>query len=245
MKKLFAVSLAVALALTLGLGTASAQSAKATAAVDELITISVATGPVNLADATEVGNLPWLSILSQDIRTANNKDLFIDASLECGLYTKTRVKTKGGAEDTETADAGVRVRVVIDLGTDDQRFASPDHGVLLGGGTEASTGAGVSFCRRVQTLSAKLQGILTCLPGFPIPPECLTEEEIELVLSTLNANSFNFIAVDLSSGWHTIDVQAVGIAHASSADSEAIAYVGAGSVTIEEVRMIRGETIEF
>ncbi len=232
--------------LALAVGTASAQSAKATAQVDELITIGVTPGPVDLTSGPAVNALNWTTILTQTIKVPSQKDLFIGVSLECGLFTKTKVVTSGGITDTETADAGIRVRVKITDADGNSHFAVPDQGRLLdnsgqfGGATAA--GSGVSFCRRFQQLSAKLQGILSCPIGVPIPGGCtVTPEEIELILSTLDANAFNFIDADLPSGNYTIEVQAVGITFASSSDAASAAVAGAGSVTIEVVRMIKGE----
>jgi len=230
---------------------ASAQSAKATAQVNELVNLTVSPGPVDLTDAQEVADLDWSTILEQTIKVANNKDLFVTVSLECGLLTRTRVQTQGGATDTEWADAGVRVRVVY---SDDDGAtwytALPDSGRLLdgagafGGGT--AVGSGVSFCRRFQQLQAKLQGILDCPAGVAIPAGCtLTDEEIELLLSTLDAHAFTFLIADLSSGTYIVKVEAVGIVDDSGNDASSAAVAGAGSVTIEEVRMVRGEDITF
>ncbi len=242
MKKIFALFVVV---LVLAVGTASAQSAKATAQVDELISIGVAVGPVDLTNGATVAALPWTTILTQQIHSSSQKDLFIDVSLECGLLTRTKVVTSGGVTDTETADAGIRVRVKI-TGPNGSFFAQPDQGRLLdnsgmfGGATAA--GSGVSFCRRFQQLSAKLQGILDCPAGAAIPIGCtLTAEEIELLLSTLDSNAFNFVTADLPSGRYTVEVQAVGITFASSSDAASAAVAGAGAVTIESVRMIKGE----
>ncbi len=246
-KLIFRLSVTAVLVTALGAGVLSAQSAKATAQVNELITLGVVGGPLDLTDPVDVAtlNAAFTTIMEKTIKTANAKDLFIDVAIECGMMTKTRIKTSGGIEDTETADAGVRVRVLVDGSP-----ILPDHGRWLddtgmfGGVTLAGTG--VSMCRRFQKLSAKLQGILSCPAGAIIPDECsLTDEEIELMLSTLSSNSMNFIALDLTSGHHTVTVQAVGITHASSSDSAAAAVAGAGVVTIEEVRMIKDEDIIF
>ena len=69
-------------------------------------------------------------------------------------------------------------------------------------------------------------------------------------MKTLNANSFNFVAPDLVSGVHTIEVQARSSAAASSTGTNgslgnANAFIGAGSVAIEAVRMIKDEQVEF
>jgi len=218
-KKLITIGLAIALVATLAFGALAAKngdtghpSAKATAAVGlELIDYSKSE--------------PWTGILTNTIKTANDKDLFIDAALQCGLYTKTRVKSKGGVEDTAEAWARIEVRVIRDQdpdwdGTDLAYIAQPGK---------------VVYCWRMQTLKA-------IFGGWGL--NNATEEELELILETLSANSFNFIFVDLDPGVHTITVQArITSSPDTSGISEAKALVGAGSVTIEEVRMIKNEVI--
>lgn len=237
MRKALLAVIVTLVTMSLAAGTAFAEgfpSAKATAAVDELVSLAVvasANGPV-------AG--PWTTILTQEIKTANKKDLFIDVSLECGMFSLTQVKSKDANTDTSAAASRVRVRVRID-GT---AFALPDNGLF----TPSLEGAGVSFCTRVQILSAKLQGILECPAGAAIPSECVTTfEEIALLILTLNANSFNFIAADLGPGVHTVEVQARAEAASGKGNGLAVAaaFAGAGSVTIEEVRMIKDEQVLF
>jgi len=104
MKKLF-ICIAFALAIPLAFGNAFAQSAKATAAVDELVALNV----VMTAGPEVIG--AWTTILTQEIKTANMKDLFIDVSLETGLYTDTLVRSKDDVLDESTAVSAIRVRV--------------------------------------------------------------------------------------------------------------------------------------
>jgi len=176
----------------------------------------------------------WTTILSNTIKTANNKDLFIDVSLECGLYTRTLVRSKGGTKDTSNADAMIEVRVLID--------------------TVAAAPGEVVFSRRLQQLSATLQGILDgamtvdANDNVIIDYSLVTPEEIELIQETKTANSFNFVEDDLSSGVHTIEVQAkitfpAGTNTKQLGETEAKALVGKGSVTVEEVRLIKDEDI--
>ena len=83
---------------------------------------------------------------------------------------------------------------------------------------------------RVAT-DAALDGKITVLC------ECdATDEEIELILDTTAAHHFNFVAANLSSGVHTIDVKAEIVSATTSADADASAIVGPGSLTVEEVR---------
>jgi len=238
MKKTIAIVLAVAVVLTLGVGVVWASNgqpaSKATAQVKDL-TILEWTGPV--VD----GPTAWDTILEQNIKTPNQKDLFIDVSLESGLYTKTLVKSKRNYEgdpawDTSTAHAKIDVRVLIDEGTADERVASPGW---------------VVFNYREQTLSAKFMGIFTgeCLEvnqttgNVTINYTCLEPEELDLILDTMSANSFNFVIDQLTPGVHTISVQARIDANGSAEEGEfdARAIIGRGSVIIEVVRMIQGE----
>lgn len=205
----------------LGLASTSAvaQSAKATAKV----------GDVNVLNQTTLG---WTTILSNTIKTANQKDLFIDVSLETGLYTQTEVKSKGN-KDTSSAGATIKVQVLVD-------------------GVPAYPGE-VVFDARMQTLSATLGGILeNCTDSngdgdIDLNDCTLAPEEIELILDTMAAHSFNFIMDDLRPGEHSVEVQAM-IATSSSSgagSASANATIGNGSVTVEEVRLIKDEDIQL
>ena len=212
------VLLAVGL-LGLASNRALAQSAKATAKV----------GNVNVLNYVSLG---WTTILSNTIKTANQKDLFIDVSLETGLYTQTKVRSNGN-KDTSDATATIKVQVLVD-------------------GVPAYPGE-VVFDRRAQTLSATLGGILSnCTDSngdgdIDLNDCTLAPEEIELILDTMAAHSFNFIMDDLSPGEHLVEVQAMISTSSSSGAGSASsnATIGNGSVTVEEVRLIKGEDIQL
>jgi hypothetical protein len=198
---------------------------------------------INLIDSTTQED--WTTILTNDIKTANGSELFVDVSMECGLYTDTLVKSKNGNKDTSTTAAVVLAKVLVD-------------------GQEAHPGE-IVLCGRVQQLTATFQGLLTdeegnsCLlteavtdengtiTGYSttIDEECVRPEELGLLLNTMNANSFNFIASDLESGVHTIEVQAMinSFAEAGEGTAEAFATVGKGSVIVEEVKMVKDEDL--
>lgn len=184
-------------------------------------------GTIGYLDETD---LAWTPILSNVIKTSSQKDLFVDVSLECGLRTKTLVKSKGGAPDTSAAEAGIDVRVLV------------DH-------VPAAPGE-VTFCRRDQELTATFQGLiegcLTVVDGVVVIDEtCLKPEELELILDTMNANSFNFVLDDVGVGTHTVTVEAkIDTNTASQAGlAEASGTIGKGSMTVEEVRLIKNEDI--
>ena len=184
----------------------------------------------------ETANLDWAKVLQTKIKTPNKKDLLIGASFETGLYTKTVVKSSGGTMDTSSATAGIKIKVVID------------------GVTVVAPGE-VVYDKRAQTLSAKLGGILeTCqdLSGdgiIDIITECtFTDEQIELILETMGAHHFNFVAANLEPGEHIVEVWAKieSLTSSIAGLAEAKALVGKGSLTVEEVRATNApDGIEF
>jgi len=223
MKKVISVLLAVLVVAMISATGAFAQhsenaSAKATAQIAELCVLSEAE-IVSDEDIDWETDCDWTlaeNILTQTIKTANDKDLIIDASLLSGLYTETNVKSKGGNKDMSAAAAAVVLGVEID----DDFWAFPGP---------------IIFNARGQVLSATLQGI--------VEDDNVTAEEIGLIIGTLSANSFNFIVPDLDAGMHKVEVSALLVTFAASqtGSAKAKAVIGLGSVTIEEVRMVKGE----
>lgn len=238
MGRFIPILIAVALVVSLGIGMSVAggspndtghPSAKATAEV----------GNITLIEYTE--DQGWTTILSNTIKTPNQKNLFIDVSLECGLWTYTHVKSKRKSAaddsfDTSTAKAQIQVRVLVD-------------------GKQAYPG-NVTFASRNQEMSAKFMGIftgdcliITCDDATPpnctvsINYDCLEPEELKLLLESMTANSFNFVSEELNSGVHTVEVQAKIATDVDfdEGNAEAAATVGRGTVTVETVRMIQGE----
>jgi hypothetical protein len=243
MKKMIgALSVVALMIMCAGIGAVWAndggiKSSKATAMVSELTLIDWAGTDDEEADYDS----GWTDILEQNIKTANHKDLFIQVSLETGLYTKTHVKSKRNYEgdpnwDTSTAHAKIMVRVYVDT-VDNPAYPRE-----------------VVFNEREQELSAKFMGIFTgdCLivteneegeHTVNINYSCLEPEELNLTLNTMSANAFNFVLADLDPGNHIICVQARIIANGAAEEGkfEAMGLVGQGSVLIESVRMIKGE----
>lgn len=225
---------------------ASAQSlpsAKATFAYTSLTVLP----PCSSTDPTGCsgsGSDGWTSILKQQLKTANQKDLFINASLQCGIVTDTTVKSMNGSMDTAEARATIRVKVKITGPTGVVTYAQPSTGLDATG----TAGDGIVFCDRVQTLKAKFSG-LNCTADATGMVTCANPEELQLILKTLNANAFDFVAPGLGTGVSTIEVLARSSASTSTSGTNgslgnANAFIGAGSVAIEEVRMIKGNTGE-
>lgn len=197
---------------------------------------AVAMSGIALIDST-TGTDGWAPVLGAQLKVAEQKDLAVDVSLECGLYTSTTVRSKGGEKDTSTAQGSVKVRVaVIDQDGNLFQYAGP-------GGAE-----GIVFARRSQELTAKFQGMVEgCMSvddtgAVILDQECLEPEELGLVLDTMNANAFNFLAPNLSSGLYRVVVEAKidSGASAQAGSAEALATVGRGSMLVEEIRLVGG-----
>src|SRR5213594_794412 len=75
--------------------------------------VTAKTANLTLLPST-TGTGGWQTLLSNTLKTANQKDLFISASFEVGLFTQTLVSSKNMQKDTSTADANVQVRVLLD-----------------------------------------------------------------------------------------------------------------------------------
>jgi hypothetical protein len=176
----------------------------------------------------------WDAVLSTAIKVPEQKELVFDVTVQCGLYTDTAVRSKGGGKDTSSAEAAVAMRVKVEnLGTGEVRYAEPN-------GT-----AGVTYCSRKQELSGQFQGIIEgCVDAeghLDINDGCLAEEEVQLILTTLNANAFNFVLENLVSGEYEVTAEAEITSATSSQSGSADAWgmVGLGSMVVDEVRFVK------
>ena len=137
MRKLyFAVAAAALVGLFAGSAWAEGLPSAKTAVIiipDALVVDEVSPGP-----DTDVSVGPAATLLLTKIKTGQ-KDLLLSLSVECGLFTSTLSKSKGGTKDTSKVTAEVRLSIEVD-------------GVLAVPGE-------VTFCKRSQELSATFQGI--------------------------------------------------------------------------------------
>lgn len=178
------------------------------------------------------GTNGWVTILAAPVKTPASKELYVNASLEAGLYTQTLVSSRNRKKDTSTASVAIQVQALID-------------GQPMPPGT-------VTYAARTQTLSATLEGAIAgCLTivnnpdgtqSIVLDPNCVTPEEIELILSTLNAASFNFVASNVPVGNHMISLQARISSSTSVQEGTASAQglVGKGTMIVQIVRATHG-----
>ena len=275
MKKLSIVCLAVVMAVVFGYGSAFAEaSAKVTAKCGDVSVIPMATNPFD-----------YTTIFTQTIKTAQQKDLIITTSLECGLTTNTKAASRELIKATADTEAVIMVRVLVDgkaalpgktgettipngdpVMIDDPSNPGTDiQKVDVDGNPLYNNNGGIVFARRHQTLIAEFQGsLLDCIDdeGHVVLIDadedgywdCILPETVQLILDTMQANSFQFIALDLLADTHIIEVQAKliyvdgdaeQIYNTAETGAMSNAYLGRGTVTIEEVRMIKDDDVEI
>jgi hypothetical protein len=144
----------------------------------------------------------WDPVLSTMIQVSSQKELVFDVALQCGLYTDTLVRSKGGQKDTSTAEAAIDVRVKLQRRNSDGTFgepffAYPDH---------------VIYAKRAQSLMAKFQGIFqTCEEYAMVTDPYTGEPRMECVLyspdTCLNVNSVDNDGDGVIDGYSTtVDV---------------------------------------
>src|SRR5213078_375578 len=109
----------------------------------------------------------------------------------------------------------------------------------------------VTYAARTQTLSATLEGAIAgCLTivtnadgslSIVLDEDCVTPEEIDLILATLNAASFDFVAVDAPVGVHTVSLQAriTTSGSAQQGSFTAFGFVGKGTLIVSSVRLAK------
>ena len=207
------------------------------------------TNTVLVADTTGSEYGPLLPVT---LHVPNDKELIIDVTLECGLKTRTKAKRKGGKEDSAVAEASVRVFVRVDS-VETDGSGEPVYSVL------AEPAQGVIFCKRTQTLTAEFQGLIEgCIDAeghIFLDDACLEPETVELILDTMSANAFNFVAKDLPQGdytttvWAEIDTCTGDRIDADNdgwpecdpnalADADALATIGLGAAVADLVRFV-------
>lgn len=226
-----ALTLAAPLASLAGSTNASAKVTLQTSYLNVLGPFTNSTGTTSNVDSG------WQTVLQQDIKTANNHDLLINAGFEVGLLTQTTVSSKNMVTDTSTATANIQVRALVD-------------------GSNAAPGV-VVYGKRTQTLSATLEGAIAgCLSlatnssggvQIVLNTNCVTAETIGLLEDTVSANSFIFVAPNLPAGTHNIQIQAEIVAMGDNQNGSftAVGLLGKGTMTVDSTRVAQDPSYPY
>lgn len=180
------------------------------------------------------------TMLTTTVKTPNSglTALDIRPSMVTGLFTRNRVSND---TDTATAVAGVKVRVLMD-----GKIVSPgipagvtpsvqptdgQPGNLADDGNPNNDGW-VYYNKRFVQLSTNIFNILDddCDPVEAGVQPCF----IELIQSTLTANSLDFVAGDVGGGVHTIKVE--WMLQPTAANANEAACVGPGVLTVTQMK---------
>jgi hypothetical protein len=161
--------------------------------------------------------------MATSIQTPNSSQtaVLITPSLVTGLYTNTNINT---SKSLSSETAAVVVHVTLD-----------------GNPVAPDTGSGVIYDERFQQLSSNLFSQLT---------ECVANDNcnIDLILSTASAHSFNFVAPNVGGGVHHLLVTwsflcdngtgtlTAAACSKSFSNNSAAACAGPGSVTVQQVK---------
>jgi len=166
---------------------------------------AVAAAEAEYVGVTGVGSLSDDVVLSTQIKTAEKKDLVIMFSSEVTLLTDTTVKGKGGTVVSEEDRASIQVWATV----------TKDDGT-----TVTVYPNDVTFAERIQYMEGRLSaitheadGTITYLPEY-----------VRLSLETTEANSFNFVALNVESGVYTVQI------HASISLEESAGQVNPNSI---------------
>jgi hypothetical protein len=157
---------------------------------------------------------------------ASNRKLMITGSLETALLTQTGI-TGGGGKQTASATGSIVVRPEV-TGPFGQRVQVwPPV---------------VTYDERTQALTANLSGCITNPDSLGVAVAvCTDSESVNLLLSTLSAHSFTFLAQSVGQGTYTVKLHIGATATATSTSITAKSLVGvgvgAGSLAISMVQV--------
>jgi hypothetical protein len=159
------------------------------------------------------GGLGQQGLLTTTVQTPNSGQtaLLIRPSLVTGLFTDTKLS---GTQTSATSVANVTVYVTLD-------------GNPVAPATTANPG--IIFDSRLQQLNSNLTSVIATLSGGTI-----TNAFLELILSTLSAHSFDFVAPSVGGGVHTINVSWAVTGTANNGTWAGC--VGPGVLTVEQVK---------
>ncbi len=193
-------------------------------------------GNLSVVPASDIDDgVQWYQVFSQDIKMPAGKDLFIDVSLECGLTTNTKVMSKQLVRSIANAESIVEVEVRIDtvpvlvnepggVGSDSSIIFARRKQELIAefaGAYDFLNCAVLSYsCLEncdttctltpMETIESECAGVavVTGISFDEDNPDCYAEESLQLILDTMQANSFNFIASDVGVGLKNVSVWA-------------------------------------
>jgi len=216
--------IAVIIAVAFGLTNAFGQSSGNFTSTITTTQCTINTAPGQMGGALQPGTATPTMVLDTYIKTPNSQftTLLITPSLVTGLFNNTQIT---GAMETSANSAAVKVFVTLD-----GKAVAPDTG--------GYSPVGVIYDERFQQLSSN---VFDSISGCAMNNNC----NIDLVLSTLAAHSFNYVAPNVGGGTHHLQVYwtfectnngTTMPCSAAYTTNTAGACAGPGSVTVTQVK---------
>jgi hypothetical protein len=206
------------------------------------------------------GNGKWFTVEVASLKTSTNKTLFVSPALVTGLYTNTLVVGGSGSTETATAVGSVGVRVLLDC-TNCATAGQPQGPAanFAMAGQPDKGGSGIVYDARIQQLTGALGNAITNSCLTPTGNTC-TQEQMDLILSTTSAHTFDFILPQVGAGTHSVTIQArldtgnvcyndngtytscstTDVVNSAEASSVSAALFGLGSETVMPVQLAPG-----
>jgi hypothetical protein len=174
-------------------------------------------------------------VLFGNIKTpsAANKNVLVMATLESRILTNTLVASKNGDRSSSTATGAVVVTPKVYLCPNNDCSGASGALVDITKLNGSVTPDHVTFNQRTQTLNASLSG-LNCTLNASGVLTCEDPETIELLLSTMSSNGFNFLVQTPGQGVYQVQLgialQATATTNSLAAGALATVGVAAGSL---------------
>lgn len=223
MKSLLAL---VATGALLASGVCQAQSAKHTVRLSELVLMPT----VSTLTTNQTASGEWKDLLHTTLTTPQRKNLVMVVALEAGLHTAAPVpaRTRSPTGEGSQARGTLELRLLVD-----GQAVAPGPLVL----TENSQDTMTRYGDMLSTSCADNDG-----DGSVVADECIfTGEEQRRLTRALNLHALSFALDDIDIGTHDLRIQAriTVTSQGASGSATAGAWVGRGSITVEEVRLVK------
>ncbi|MHB8512459.1 MAG: hypothetical protein ACYDCC_09775 [Actinomycetota bacterium] len=158
-----------------------------------------------------------VTLLTGTMRLSNEIDLLMNFSAECALFTDVKTINTGDSSDTSQAIATVQAWVTIDGNpvpvTQNDGTGKPDDGKVV-------------FCNRDHKLNTVFK-------------DDSSDDSIMIAdyIHSREANDFNWAALNVPAGIHTIEVKAVLTANVTTPNGMAEALVGKRTLFVTPVHL--------
>jgi hypothetical protein len=220
MKPLLAL---VATGALLASGVCQAQSAKHTVRLSELLLLPA----VSTLTTNQTASGEWKDLLHTTLTTPQRKNLVMVVALEAGLHTNVPARARPASGAESSARGTLELRLLVD-----GKQVAPGPLVLAENSQEVMTRFGDLLSSCTDTDS----------DGTVYASECIfTLEEQRRVLRALDMHALSFALDDIDTGTHDLRVQAriTVTSQGASGSASAGAWIGRGSITVEEVRLVK------